>query len=87
MKYLLLVIGLLFLIPACAAESNTESLVDTFNENNTAPTAATTTQAVATATQAAATTTQVTATATPTTTATDASVMPNTLQALSLIHI
>ena len=59
MKYLLLVIGLLFLIPACAVESNTESLVDTSNENNPAPTAATATQAAATTTQTAATTTQV----------------------------
>ena len=39
MKYLLLVIGLLFLIPACAVESNTESVVDTSNENNPAPSA------------------------------------------------
>ena len=39
MKYLLLVIGFLFLIPACAVESNTESVVDTSNENNPAPSA------------------------------------------------
>ena len=38
-KNLLLVIGLLFLIPACAVESNTESVVDTSNENNPAPSA------------------------------------------------
>jgi len=75
---------LAFLIACGGGDANSDLATSSTQKtsiSNPTQAAAAATQAAATATQAAATTTQVTATATPTTTATDASVMPNTLQA------